>query len=102
MTNFWSQRDKYLKSLSKTNKVINRLLIAGKGREHWPRNVGDFFYRNYLKAEAEIMFKELAGKRRFTREKRYQIDKKGRRKYPHLFGNYVCVSSKTYDTLNNL
>ena len=78
---FWQGRDKYLHTISKINHVYSRLLKAGRGLEKHPKNIGDMFYRNYLEAECKILFKELLGSRRFSRSKRYQLNKKGRRKY---------------------
>lgn len=51
----------------KSSAFVNRLTRAGKGRDRWPRNIGDMFYCNYLDAEAAIFARQLAGSRRFTR-----------------------------------
>lgn len=103
MNIFWPKRENYLIGLRKANRVFFRLTKAGKNRERWPRNVYDMFYRNYLDAEADIMFKELFSKKRFTRSKRYQINKKGRRKYGHtLFCGTVTVGGGLYDKFKQL
>jgi hypothetical protein len=82
----------------KSKDFLNRLRLSGKDRERWPRNMGDMFYRNYLDAEAHIMFKELLGTKRFTRSKRYQINKKMHRKH----GNVLILGGELYKTYKTL